>query len=292
MDAALPAALDGCHVLVLPAGTDVLALVRAWFPDAAWEREPMAAAAARPVAGARFRGLPLDDASSSSPGRLPVAGVALVGPHTLDAEQCRAAGLRTDAALDLYALNGELTPQVSAWCVAAARHVRGMLVPAARTQVVVPDPQAAPGLTLWSPVPLQPADVLPLVRPAMSGARVAPTELPTPSGTDGPPLVAVTAVFEYDGSVTLRSSRGESVPAVLTTLDWREYGPWAYRVKWHPPAGEDPDSALGAIARQRVAPTVARVVAALWRAAGGTVVDDDGFVVDPHELTRRAVPPR
>ncbi len=291
MDATLPAALDGRHVLALPAGTDLLTLVRAWFPDAAWEREPVAASVARPMTGARFRGLAVETAATA-PGRLAVADAAVVGPHPLTADEVRAAGLRSDGGLDLYAIDGDASPQLTAWCVAAARHARGLLVPATRTQVVVPDPQAAPGLTLWSPVPLSPADVLPLVRPAMVGARVSPTELPTPSGIDGPPLCAVTAQFEYDGAVTLRSSRGEQVPAVLTTLDWREYGPWAYRVRWHAPDGEDPESPLSAIARQRVAPTIARVAAALWRAAGGTVVDEGGFVVEPSELTRRAVPPR
>ncbi|MCR6648983.1 MAG: hypothetical protein NVV70_12915 [Cellulomonas sp.] len=292
MDVALPAALDGRHVLALPAGTDLLALARAWFPDAAWERAPVAAPAARPMTGARFRGMVVDDGGAAVPGRLPLAAAVIVGPHPLSVDEARAARLHTDGSVDLYALEGESTPQVTAWCVAAARRSGGTLVPAGRTQVVVPDPQAAPGLTLWSPVPMSPGDVLPLVRPAMIGARVAPSELPTPSGTDGPPECAVTAQFEYDGAVTLRSSRGTDVPAVLTTLDWREYGPWAYRVRWHPPDGEDPDSALSAIARQRVAPTIARVTAALWRAAGGTVVDEGGFVVEPAELTRRAVPPR
>lgn len=291
MDVTLPAAVDGRHVLALPATTDLLALARAWFPHAAWEREPVAAAAARPMTGARFRGMVAESAATAVPGRLPLADGAIVGPHPLSADEVRAAGLRADGPLDLYALDGE-SSQVTAWCVAAARHVGGLLVPAARTQVVVPDPQAAPGLTLWSPVPLAPADVLPLMRPAMAGARVAPTELPTPAGADGPPLCSVTARFEYDGSVTLDSARDDQVPAVLTTLDWREYGPWAYRVRWHPADGEDAESPLSAIARQRVAPTIARVTAALWRAAGGTIVDEGGFVVDPAELSRRAVPHR
>ncbi|UJP40460.1 hypothetical protein [Cellulomonas palmilytica] len=292
MDVSLPVELTDQHVLALPQGTDVLALARAWFADAVWEREPASAApTARPMTGARFRGIVVQEPASSVPGRLAVAGAVLVGPRRLTSDEVRAAGLRAGGALDLYGIEGPATPQVSAWCTAAARHAGGLLVPAARGQVVVPDPNGAPGLTLWSPVPLAPRDVLPLVRPAMVGARVSPTEVPTPAG-GVPQECAVTAVFDYDGTVTLRSARSDDVPAVLATLDWREYGPWAYHVRWRPADGEDPESSLSAIARQRVAPTIARVTAALWRAAGGTVVDEGGFLVRPEELTRRSVPPR
>ncbi|NKY40081.1 hypothetical protein HGA02_11225, partial [Cellulomonas septica] len=37
----IPAPLVGRHVLVLPAGTDVRPLAAAWFPGAAWERQPL-----------------------------------------------------------------------------------------------------------------------------------------------------------------------------------------------------------------------------------------------------------
>lgn len=292
MNVTLPVELTDQHVLALPQGTDLLALARAWFADAAWEREPATATpVARPMTGARFRGIVVQDAPSAVPGRLAVGGAVLVGPRPLTSDEVRATGLRAGEALDLYGVEGPASPQLSAWCTAAARHAGGLLVPASRTDVVVPDPQGAPGLTLWSPVPLAPRDVLPLVRPAMVGARVSPTEVPTPVG-GGPQECAVTAVFDYDGTVTLRSARSDDVPAVLATLDWREYGPWAYHVRWRPADGEDPDSSLSAIARQRVAPTIARVTAALWRAAGGTVVDEGGFVVRSDEVTRRAVPPR
>jgi len=292
MTVTLPGALADLHVLALPHGADALVLARAWFPDAVWEREPAAPApVARPMTGARFRGLAVQEPAAPVPGRLALGGAVLVGPRPLTADEVREAGLRAGGPLDLYGFESAPSELVTAWATAAARHAGGLLVPASRAQVVVPDPHGAPGLTLWSPVPMAPRDVLPLVRPAMVGARVSPTELPTPAG-GGPQECAVTAVFDYDGTVTLRSSRRDDVPAVLAALDWRDYGPWAYEVRWRPVEGEDPESPLSAIARQRVAPTIARVTAALWRAAGGTVVDEGGFVVPSDELTRRSVPPR
>ena len=39
----LPGDLDGRNVLVVPRGTDVVVLATAWFPDAAWTREPVSA---------------------------------------------------------------------------------------------------------------------------------------------------------------------------------------------------------------------------------------------------------
>ena len=46
-------------------------------------------------------------------------------------------------------------------------------------------------------------------------------------------------------------------------------------------------SQLHLIARSRVQQSVARIAAALWRGAGGTVVDSGGFVVPPEELRDR-----
>ena len=142
---------------------------------------------------------------------------------------------------------------------AAARRAAGSIVPAERTQVVVPDPGSAIDLTLWSPVPLSAQDALPLVRPAMTGARVGPTDVPHPQqaeGSSGPPTFSVTATFEYDGAITVKTGRSSEVPVALSRLDWREFGPWSYHVSWQPPEpaelrNEHP-SQLHLIARSRV----------------------------------------
>ena len=295
----LPGDLDGRHVLVVPRGTDVAALASAWFPDAEWTRPPVsaaqAAAAARPMTGARFRGNSVDVT-------VPVAGVlqiaaavTLVGPTPLGGSDARAAGLPPHD-VDLYALvpsdEGAPLDLINGWMTAAARRVAGAVVPADRTRLVTPDPGSAVDLTLWSPVPLSAQDALPLVRPALTGARVGVPQSSQAEGSPGPAPFAVTGTFEYDGSITVRTGRSREVPVALSRLDWREFGPWSYRVTWQPPEPEElrseHPSQLHLIARARVEPSVARVVGALWRAVGGTIVDAGGFVVPPDEVRVRA----
>ncbi|KSW30003.1 hypothetical protein [Cellulomonas sp. B6] len=291
-------ALDGRHVLAVPAGTDLLPLARAWFPDARWSRTPLSpeqAAATRPASGARFRGA----ATAPVPvvGALSLDGVVEVdGPHPLDAAGARAVGLPgQDSAL--YGLPAVVAPDAAAtpglvagWAAAVARRTGGGILPAARDRAVVPDPGSAVDLTLWSHVPLAVHDALPVVRPALSGSRTAP---PAPAAPGAEPDgFTLTAAYEYDGEVVVRCERSHEVPMVLSTVDPHDHGPWAYRVVWQPP---DPyeltletPSPLHVIARQRVAPGVAGAVAALLAAVGGTVVDAGGFVVGADELERRA----
>jgi len=298
----LPGDLDGRHVLAVPRGTDVAALAAAWFPDSAWTREPVtaaqASATARPMTGARFRGISADTVEPT-PGLLRLDGSASVeGPVPAGRQTAQAAGM-APRELDLYVLvpadERASLDLVHAWMAAAARRAAGSIVPVDRARVVTPDPGAAVDLTLWSPVPLSAQDALPLIRPAMTGARVGPTDVPRPQpGADmsGPPTFSVTATFEYDGAVTVRTGRSRELPVALSRLDWREFGPWSYHVSWQPTEpselhSEHP-SQLHLIARSRVQPSVARVASTLWRAVGGTVVDSGGFVVTPDELRDRA----
>ena len=283
----LPRELSGRNVLVVPRGADVAELASAWFPDAAWTREPVSAlhasARARPT-GARFRGI--TSATESAPGLLRLDGAASIeGPFPAGAQD-----------VDLYAMV-PADPRASldlalGWMEAAARRAAGSLIAADGATVVVPDPGASVDLTLWSAQPLSAQDALPLVRPAMSGARVGPTDVPQQStGEAGPPTFSVTATFEYDGAVTVRTGRSSEVPVALSRLDWRAYGPWCYHVSWQPPDPEElrveQPSQLHLIARTRVQPSIARIAATLWRAVGGTVVDSGGFVVPPEELQDR-----
>lgn len=291
----VPPALVGSHVLALPAGADVLGLLRAWFPAARWEREPAAAPAVARPTGARFRGIAVEPVATA--GVLAVAeGVTVAGPHPCDAAAARAAGLPARD-LDLYGLPVTTPPGaavgadlLAGWATAAARRTGGSILPADGRHAVVPDSASALDLTLWSAVPVAAQDAVPLVRPALSGSRLGPTE--TPQQGAAATGFSLTATYEYDGAVVVRLARSAEVPVVLSTLDWREHGPWGYHVTWRPP---DPlelevehPSQLHVVARQRVAPAVARVTATLWRAAGGTVVDAGGFVVGAAELDERA----
>ena len=284
---AVPPELAGRHVLAVPRGTQVLPLAQAWFPDARWVREPVTTVA-RPMTGARFRGLAT--APTTHVGAIGLRdGAELVGPYPLDATTARASRLPA-VDTDLWGLpDGPAGDDglVTAWATAAARHVGGSVVPASRDRALVPDPGAVVDLTLWSAVPVRAEDALPLLRPSLSGSRV--TLGPAEPGGSG---FTIVATYEYDGAVVVHCSRAREVPAVLATLDWREHGPWRYAVTWRPPAGYDLDadhpSQLHVIARQRVTPGIARVVTTLWRAAGGTVVDAGGFVVPPADVEARA----
>ncbi len=315
----LPAHLAGRHVLVLPAGTDVRTLAQAWFPGATWERRPTDPAdtpvVARPT-GARFRGI-VAEAPRPTTGVLRLdAATAVDGPVLVDEATSRALGLGAReldawvlvaddggagtggvAAADGAAAGGVPVPGLHdlalGWTVAAARRAAGAVLPSDGSRVVAPDPASAVDLTLWSAVPLAPQDVVPLVRPAFGGARIGPTDVPQPAVSDpGAQPFSLAATFEYDGVVTVRAARAREVPLVLSTVDQRQYGTWAYHVVWQPP---DPSelhvehpSQLHVIARSRVSPSVARVTATLWRVAGGTVVDSGGFAVPPEELAERA----
>lgn len=284
---AVLAALAGRHVLALPRATEVVPLAQAWFPAARWVREPVTTTA-RPMTGARFRGIAT--APTTTVGVIELReGTEIVGPHPVDAAAART--LRLPARdTDLWGLPAGAAGDdglVTAWATAAARRAGGGVLPATRDRVVVPDPDAVVDLSLWSAVPVRAEDALLLLRPALTGSRVALS----PEQAEGQGF-ALAATYTYDGAVLVRCVRARQVPAVLSTLDWREHGPWGYHVTWRPPHGYDGDadhpSQLHVIARQRVAPAVARVTAALWRAAGGTVVDAGGFVVPPADVEARA----
>ena len=323
-NAALPADLDDRHVLALPAGTDVAPLATAWFPAADWVRHPVTPeeppARSRPARGARFRGAVVDVAPPL-PGLLRLDDVlALSGPVTVDAQVAGSAGMPardhdlytlvpspahpatdapTDGATDLVAdpvtepPAGPSLDLALGWFTAVARRAGGVILPADRSRVVTPDPGAAVDLTLWSAQLVPADDLLPLVRPALSGARTAAVDVPAPPGTaPAARPAAVVGTYEYDGAVRVATSRSTDVPVALAGLSWRDYGPWVYRVTWVPTEPveleQEHPSHLHQIARARVAPAVARATAALQRAVGGTVVDGGGFVVTPDELAARA----
>lgn len=290
----LPEQVAGRNVLVLPRDTDAVALATAWFPDASWARSPVKAEAAPPrMTGARFRGMVTETAVLTAPGLLAlVPGATLEGPTSLDKDEAHRAGLGARD-VDLYALDAtdaSAGPLVYGWMSAAARRAAGGIVPADRSRLVVPDPGAAVDLTLWSSLVLTAKDVLPLVRPAMSGARVGHLVEP------GDGSLSITATFEYDGAVTLRVARSRQVPVALAALEPSEYGPCAYKVSWEPLDPEelhaDHPSQLHLIARSRVQQSVARIAAALLEGAGGTVVDSGGFVLSRDELREMATAAR
>jgi hypothetical protein len=289
----VPQVVRGRDTLVVPAGTDVLRLARAWFPDAVWTRRPGGAASVAPPLGARFRGVP-------APAEPPRHGTGTIrldaltdlhGPRTLTAAEAAAAGYRTPGAVDAYELSISGRSPVGArdWLLAAARRSGGLVDPADGTGPLVPDPSGVVDLALWSAVPLAADEAVLLLRPALAGGRLG--EVRVGHVAAGPAPFAVQAHFAYDGLLSVAMDRPADPPAVLGSLDWREFGPWRYRFGWTSPHDDDlgdGSSPLTAIARGRIRPTIARLVIALWQRAGGTVLDAGGFVVAPPDLLDQA----
>lgn len=304
------------HVLVVPAArTDALPeLAAAWFADVAWLREPATAPAPRARAGF-FR-------QAAEPEVVP--GIlrlgerhAVTGPMPVSTEQASAVGLAPDGAWSAWSIAAtdgkpESRPHRPAsyddrdgisrafaaglpeaeelravqWGVAVARKVGGALVADGVTPLV-PDPRGSVDLALYAAHALDPADLLHQVR-----AMVATAELGARGqSADGSLTYTVRARTSYDGELLVRVEHVDRVPRALGVMEWRQYGPFAYRMSWVP---QDPyelqtehPSGLHLIARSRMASGVARLATALQARIGGVMVDDGGFVATPEELGAR-----
>jgi hypothetical protein len=317
----VPEAHAGAHLLAVPrsrgtARTPVDTLARAWFPEAGWTTAPGGGGAARPMAGARFRGVVADTVTAPGVLRL-LEGARAVGPFPLTVPQTQALDLASGAA-EVFALElddpaprgapaavpddrdgiarvfpGGLPQgaelQVVGWAVAVARRVGGAVVADGRS-VLTPDPASGVDLTLYSAQVLAPEDVLGVLRTVVPSAQLVAVE----PRADGPSDVAASGDTPYDGAVRLWMQRVPEVPLALGALDWREYGPYAYRVSWSPVDTYELEverpSGLHAIARSRARVLVARLAAMLQGRLAGTVVDDGGFVVRDLDLDARLTP--
>ncbi len=275
--------------LALPKRFDVSELARAWFPEAAWVREPGRAPARQAAVGARFRGMVTE--SRALPGELRLTWAShLEGP--LDAEALAEHGVSMPGTRStmVYRLVIEAgaphDPRLTGWLRAAARRSGGAVRWGAES-VEQGVPESAVDLAIYSPVPVSPEVSLGLVRAVVPGARAASA----PGADEGIAPYTLELPTQFDGSVELRFARAGELPVSLLQLDWREYGPFGYRVVWVPSdeLGDEPDEQLLRIARSRVRPVVARVAFAMTRAAAGAVVDADGFVLSRDEIVSRAV---
>jgi len=275
--------------LALPKRHDVSELARAWFPEAAWVREPGRAPARQAAVGARFRGITPE--SRPLPGELRLTWAShLEGP--LDAEALAEHGVTPPGTRStlVYRLVIEPgapdDPRLLAWLRAAARRSGGAVLLGAET-VEHPDPESAVNLAVYSPVPVSPEVALGLVRAVVPGARI----VSAPEPDEGVAPYTLGLPTQFDGSVEVRFARAGELPVSLLQLDWREYGPFGYRVVWvaADELGDEPDEQLLHIARTRVRPVVARVAYSMTRAAAGTIVDADGFVLSRDEIVSRAV---
>ena len=284
---------DAGHLIALPASASIQSLALAWYPQARWVREPVAAGAAgaglTPPRGARFRGLSV--VSAAEPGVLELEpGVVLSGPTALTAERCQALGL-TVQRVDGYDLSvegadpaerAERTDRARRWMAAAARHARGAVLAEGSTVPLPLDLRRSVNRHLFSAHALAPEIALALVRTVLVQAALESAA----ALADGAQDFEIVTHTPYDGSVVVRCERPDQLPPALRTVPWRDSGPFRYAVRWL--SGDAyPADALDAhhvsqIARRRMAPVVVAVVAVLQSAIAGTVLDDDGFIcADP-----------
>lgn len=175
------------------------------------------------------------------------------------------------------------------WMVAGARKVGGGVLADGR-QPLVPDPAASVNLALYSAHPLQSGDVLPMLRSLIATADVS-AEQTTP---DGSPRYTLAGSTAYDGAIVIDMERVDRVPRALGSLDWRSYGPFAYRMGWVPADPYELEleqaSGLHVIARARMRASLARLAVALQSRIAGILVDDGGFIATPDELEGRNDP--
>ena len=313
----VPEMYSSDHLLALPRSRGVArpgieALAQAWYPEAGWVSEPSSGPAERPMAGARFRGVVPDDVRRPGVLRL-TEGVEVVGPFVVPAPQSLALDLASSVA-ELWAvrvahrsrdrlqaevddrdglarvfaagLPDDVELRVVRWMVAAARKVGGTLfvdgvVPLA------PEPAAAVDLTLYSAQALTPDAALGSLQTVVPGARVVEVVERPDRLVD----FALDGETAYDGALRVVVRKVDVVPAVLGALDWREYGPFAYRMSWVPADSyelevEEP-SGLHLIARSRMRASVARLASVLQGRAAGVLVDDGGFEVTSAEVDER-----
>ncbi len=313
----VPEMYSSDHLLVLPRSRGVArpgieALATAWFPEARWVSEPSSGPAERPMAGARFRGVVPDDVRRPGVLRL-TEGVEVVGPFVVPAPQSLALDLASSVA-EVWAvrvphgsrprlpvasdhrdglarvfaagLPDDVELRAVRWMVAAARKVGGTLFVDGAVPLA-PEPAAAVDLTLYSAQALTPDAALGSLQTVVPGARVVEV-VERPDRLVDYVLDGETA---YDGALRVVVRKVDVVPAVLGAQDWREYGPFAYRMSWVPADPyelevEEP-SGLHLIARSRMRASVARLASVLQERAAGALVDDGGFEVTSVEVDER-----
>lgn len=175
------------------------------------------------------------------------------------------------------------------WAVAAARKTGGVLLGDGR-RPMLPDPSGSVNLGLYSAHPLASGEVLPLLRAVIATAEIG-EERATP---DGSPLYRIVGPTAYDGTIVVDVERVDRVPRALGALDWRAYGPFAYRLSWVPAESYELDlerpSGLHLIARARMRSSLARLALSLQDRIAGAIVDDGGFLATTEELEARNDP--
>ncbi|WP_454293300.1 hypothetical protein [Salana multivorans] len=187
-----------------------------------------------------------------------------------------------------------LERQVLDVLLASARRLAG----AVRTSsgvVVEPDPAAAVDVTLYSPTWLDPAAAAAVLEPHLPGIEIlrgvedeALARLDG-YGAEWSPPRSDSANDDAGGaqvSLTLHVEAAEVIPAPLADAEWTSGGVIIYRLQWQAePEQREPVSRVGRRRRERARAAVAAAAQALHEAAGGELLDEDEFLLDPTDLT-------
>lgn len=173
---------------------------------------------------------------------------------------------------------------------AFARRLGGALRLSGTGAVFVPDPDAAVDLTVVAPVWLEPDACLQVVRTVAPQARSLLDEIPEALAEHELEGYAHVADLAGGGLVEVAVNGAPEPPIVLRGADWALDGVIAYEVRWRPARPEvafRPRLPL-AVRRERAAAAavIERIAAVLHEVVGGEICDDDGFLVDPGDLTR------
>ncbi|MFD1718794.1 hypothetical protein [Georgenia deserti] len=173
---------------------------------------------------------------------------------------------------------------------AIARRLGGALRIAGSGAVVTLDPESATDLTVHAPIWLDPDACVSVLRPALPDPRNLLDEIPPDTAGDEPIEVYGVASGVGDDVVDVTVAGTAHLPLAVRLEPWARRGVIAYEVRWRPAR---PDLAFLARpplgqrrARAGAALAIERAAAALHGAVGGTIVDDDGFLVDPAHLRR------
>jgi hypothetical protein len=279
------------YLLALPDGVDaaeieVLALSR--FPAATWQVPPgisRTGRASRPLPGVLrlSRHTTLTGPYRPGPGDAVGLGLPASTVSIFDVMAPRERGPQPypggdrDGLKRVFAAGMPIREEerVVQWLVAAARRAHGSVRTGDAGLVLIPDPEAAVDLTLYSEVWLDPDDALAATRRAVPRARLAldgtPWDGPKPVPEEFRPEIdpigderrrqlhaeadaydaaaltapdqldgySVVADLGVDGRLALEVGDEETVPLILRDLPWTENGAVAYRVRWDPIGDED-----------------------------------------------------
>ncbi|HLS12893.1 MAG TPA: hypothetical protein VK095_00110 [Beutenbergiaceae bacterium] len=202
--------------------------------------------------------------------------------------------------------------EVVTFLLAAARRLGAGLRAGGSGVLVLPDPAEIPDLLVHAPVWLDPDALLVVLRPVLPDVRLimeaGPAPLPRAAGTtDDPERLRLHAEadafdaaalageevreaygaisrFPDDGVISVSVEAQDPAPLTLAGTDWARDGVLTYALRWYPaedaPRPQEKPSAAYLSQREQARDLIERGATSLLSAVGGSIADDDGFLVE------------